>query len=233
MFRNIAAASVEQFSSKMWSSFVPQRGLDGQILQKWCNDRDNALQRGADLYDVGVYDIIGLKIQQAEGTDASNSSSIVSHDINSIDVRALTGTCIKDVKIDLLFTFVFVFYLFFLTGFHQICQSYICFKRVLMDSFFSLVVHKLTPTHINSHQHTGNSIGRVRSGHQIIGVNGRSVENVSHAKISMMLALAMKDKRPRDTISLRMRDTHWRPRAPGARYGKSFVFQILLMLTTN
>ena len=95
MFRNIAAASVEQFSSKMWSSFVPQRGLHGSILQKWCNDRDHALQRGADLYDIGVYDMIGLKIQPAAGfknTNANNSSSIVSNDMNSIDIRALTGT---------------------------------------------------------------------------------------------------------------------------------------------
>ena len=44
-----------------------------------------------------------------------------------------------------------------------------------------------------------------------------------------MLTLAMKDKRPRDTISLRMRDTHWRPRAPGARYGKvTDFFEIFL-----
>ena len=147
---NIAAASVEQFSARMWASFVPGRALSGMLLQQWCDDRDKALQRGGDLYDVGVFDLAGFAVSPTVGEDASNASSSISR----FDPRVLNGK----------------------------------------------------------------STGRVREGHQIIGIDSRSVENLSHTKIQTMLKNCMKQKRPRDTINLRLRDTHWRPRAPGSRY---------------
>jgi hypothetical protein len=72
---NIGAAAVENFSAQLWSQFVPDGGISGELLQTWCDKRDRLLQRGGDLYDITVSSLDGMSLGE-RNTDSNTSKRV-------------------------------------------------------------------------------------------------------------------------------------------------------------